>query len=1379
MRNINTFFIELRANAGAIWVDNDSLKFSAPKTFQTNDVYDFIRNHKAQLLSILKENQVFSQDVFLTTEMMKDSSRTFYPLSPAQERLWFIEQFEDGTNAYHMPIAFVLGNEVVEEGVNYALQQIVKRHEVLRSTIQFDSNHQETIQIVHEKPVEVEKLNYHDSDDYETEISNVLNTPFDLSSQYPVRLFLVTIHSSKEARGTERILVVNTHHIATDGLSIGVFQRELTSHYESYIKNDKSIHLPSLPIQYKEYAVWQKSFLSEETLKHQLAYWKNKLTNYETLKLPVDFPRPSVVDYTGDHVDFEIPVDLTHKLKALAQESNVSINSVMLAAFTILLSKYTGQQDIVTGSPVANRHHEQVENLIGFFINVQANRSQLHDQQSFKELIQKIHVDQMEAQAYQDLPFPKLVEELKIPRDTSAHPIFQVMFEVQSIGGTTENTPHFFSPYQLKGVYEIERYDLSMILTDFNQEMIGHIGFATSLFKKQSIAQMVDHYQLLLQQLVEKPVEPYHQFSLLNQQEYTKIIEEWNSTQKEYPVDETIVQLFEKQVNLVPDKIAVKAQGRSLTYRELNEKSNQLAVEVQRVYFQRTQKELKPDTLIALCLDKSVEMLVGIWAVLKAGAAYVPIDPDYPQNRITFMLADMQTDVILTQKGVVENHSESLPQEKTLFIDLSLELYTRNNKSNIQAYSKGTDLAYVVYTSGTTGRPKGVMVEHQSFAQFIYNFHDLLSPKLDTNTLNTLCLTNYVFDIFGLEYALPLVFGHQVTLTSIDEIQEEALVNHQLIQQTPSTLLQLCLMYPHQLSDITCLVGGEALTPAVAEELLMCFKLVTNVYGPAETVIWSSSYDIVNAEEPFIGTPLYNEQVYVLDQYLQPVPIGVVGELYIGGTGVGRGYLNRDKLTQERFVTNPFVEKGATFNRIYKTGDLVKWLPHGVLQYMGRNDDQIKIRGHRVELGEIEKVMSQLDEIKQSCVLIKEKNGDKYLVGYYVADHQHKELDSAAIQAKLTSLLPDYMIPVSMVSMEAFPLTFNGKLNKRALPEVDFQVKKEKYRAPTTDQERRLCQVWEKILNLEKIGMTDDFFEVGGNSILAIQTAHQMTRVLNTTIKVADVFNDKTIQKILENCSLDTKLVKAINPRSNSMAPAMIFVHPASAGSEVYHEIIEHVTPSFNCYGVDNQNVLFPNKTGDLNELATNYLTEFETQYTFGDTVYLVGWSLGGLIAMEMAAILEAQGKKKIRVFVLDTHLMSFCSPDIITLEQKESSDEHVKQMLRDKGYNEEYIQKVASAVPFETKISMSPLSRKLEYTHVTLFKAMQVLANTYSYEQLGFTYANNLDLMVRSLDIIELDCHHLNLLETNAKPIADFILSDPNEQEFFKENKYQTKQSV
>ena len=1174
---IAVFFNELRYNNGAIWLDNGKLKLSTPVKLQTKETKDFVIQNESEIRRILDNNQIFDKQSFSNNPIFKTHSKESI-LSSAQERLWFIEAYESGTNAYHIPLLYELDTDTKTEGLEYAIQQIVLRHEVLRSTIDQGTDIECGMQKVHERPLQIEEVHLTYEQDYKALIKNDIDCPFDLSKEYPIRARFYTIAAVSESSTPKTLLSITMHHIASDGWSVEIFEKELISYYEAYVSKDTTFCLPPLAIQYKDYAIWQKSFLIGEAFNEQLSYWKNKLSGYQVLELPTDYARPSKINYKGDFYTFKINKEISQRLRLLAQNKEVTLNSVMLSSLSVLLGKYTDQDDIVIGSPIANRHHQQTEGLIGFFVNTQANRILLNNSQSFEELMEQVHQDQVEAQLYQDLPFEKLVDALRVERDSSRHPIFQVMFGVQSIGNKEKKAnsekKHLW-PYEVKDLYEIEKFDFSVSIDDSQEELSGEITYATSLFTKDTIARLADHYIYLLDKLIQEPNKAHSEIALLSPIEYNQIVYDWNTTDKEYQKGKTIHQLFQAQVEEVPGNIALVYGNQKLSYAELNEKSNQLARHIRKQFEKRKSQEFIPDTFIAICMDRSLEMVIGTLAILKAGFAYAPIDPNYPQDRIDYILEDTQAELILTQNCICENHNVKLPSDKVINIDLSEDLYAIEDNSNLPNTGQSTDLAYVIYTSGTTGKPKGVMVEHRNILSLVYNDYITLSD-MDVFAF----LSSPVFDAATFELFVPLLNGNKLIIPSeiksiisnINEFKHFLESNAVSVLWLTKTLFENLYYLDNNLFENLnyLIIGGEELDKRIVNKLINSNSKpqhFLNGYGPTESTTFTCTYEMVNTIDGMsvpIGKPINNRNVYILSQNHIPTPIGVVGELYIGGEGLSRGYLNRTELTAERFIKNPFateVDKVKGNTRLYKTGDLVRWLPDGNIEYIGRNDDQVKIHGYRIELGEIEHAMSQIEGVEQVCVLTKSRQTEtgvaKSIVGYYVLDSKFEVLTSAEIQNKLSQVLPNYMVPGSLMAIESFPLTINGKLDKQALPDPEFNSSETAYVKPSTELEKQVCEIWQKLLGLNQVGITNDFFRLGGNSILAIQISHRMSKLLRCNVKVSDIFKYKTIAQLLINVTNQSLItipkVTTDNAVLSFAQERLWFIEQYEEGTSAYH----------------------------------------------------------------------------------------------------------------------------------------------------------------------------------------------------------------------------------
>ena len=1020
--SILIFIYHLINNGIKIWVENEKIQLFVPNSsIFTVKHKNFINRNKIKILNCLKDNQIYSvkQNDILILKTKSHKSR----LSFAQERLWFIERYEEGSNAYNIPIVFSLFNDIKLNILENSIKSVVHRHEVLRTLIK-ENSHGRGYQFVlndKEHPLEIARLEVKDQLELDKAIRKEINHIYDLSTDYPIRVSLYKIINNNITDNNDNgrhYLIIVIHHIAFDGWSLDIFLKELQEYYSYYLDQvngiESKLNLPDLSIQYKDFALWQRSYLSRNRLEEQLNYWKKKLDGYETLNLISDKPRPSHINYEGRDIYFEIDEDTSKCLREVAKELKVSLYTVLLSGYYLMLRIYSNQDDIVLGTAVANRHYSQIENLIGFFVNSLVLRTKINSKNSIKEFIQNLGNEVVEAQLYQDLPFEKLIEELKVAKDTSRHPIFQVMFGIGSFGDELSNSVskkganliNLLEPYKTESSsYNVAKFDLSTFIDDSNSCLRGGFNYATSLYVEATVERFIETYIEILRQISKLSNNKQKQektkiteLRYLTKEQSEEIIYNWNDTDKDYPNNKTIQRLFEEQVEQASDKVAVVYNGIQLTYKELNERANQLAHYIQQIH------DIRPDTLIALCLDRSEHMIISILAVLKAGGAYVPISPSYPDERIRYILEDTHSQVTLTNgvylqklKNINKTREASLtekvrqPVGSIISIDdikVQNELATQS-KTNLITGVTSTNLAYVIYTSGTTGNPKGVMIEHNNVIRLfsaINNWYNFSNSEVWT------LFHSYVFDFSVWEIWGALTYGSKLVIPSYHKHQDlnnyyELCKQEQVtvLNQTPSVFYQFAYIaldkdINNKLFNLKYVIfGGEALNVFQLKSWCDYYgynrpKLI-NMYGITETTVhvtYKSIEDGVLGKSSCIGKIIPDLKAYVLNSDLIPLPIGAIGELYIGGPGLARGYLNRPGLTAERFINNPFQtqddRKKRKNARIYKTGDLVRWLPNGDLEYIGRNDFQVKVRGYRIELEEIESVLSRYEKIgRASC----------------------------------------------------------------------------------------------------------------------------------------------------------------------------------------------------------------------------------------------------------------------------------------------------------------------------------------------------------------------------------------------------------------------------
>ncbi|PHM54490.1 Amino acid adenylation [Xenorhabdus sp. KK7.4] len=1089
-----------------------------------------------------------------------------YPLSFAQERMLFIEQFEQGSDVYHIPYLVQLAQEASLPVLEAAINRLAERHAVLRTVYRSDDQSQQYQQALNTHFVIPSQI----CDDRETLLANArseIATPFDLTTEPSLRLRHYQVANS-------HYLLLLWHHIAMDGWSIDIFMAELAEVYHA-LQSGRDSQLPVLDITYGDYAAWQRDYLLGDVREQQLAYWQQTLAGYESLALPTDHPRPAQVNYQGRDINFTLDAQLSEQLRTLAKTQETTLYTVLLSAFYVTLAKLSGQDDIVIGTPTDNRHHAQTLPLLGMFVNTLPLRAQLQHTDSVTTLITQAHKLVSGAKAHQDMPFEQLVEALNIERDTARHPVFQVIFSVQAFGENPSDGNLPFSPVVLdETLYSPAKFDLSLFLSDGKTAITGCLNYAVSLFNDTSITRIAESYQRVLSAFVAHQQQALSSIDILSAQERHTLLHLWNQTDAPYPQDKTLPQLFEAQVTANPNNVALVFEGKTLTYHQLNERANQLAHAIRERYQQQHNVPMPTDTLIALYLDRSPEMVISILAVLKAGGAYVPVSPDYPPERVQFILDDTQSPCVVTQQKflpTLQAYTQALVTPSALIAADDSRVTEHYSTDNLALAGQASDLAYVIYTSGTTGKPKGVLQTHHNVNRlFTTSQKDYQFDQHDVWVL----FHAYTFDFSVWELWGTLLYGGRLIIPTVECIKDFsqfsrlcAEQNVTVLNQTPGAFYAFIdeavsnsTEFPHLRYVI---FGGDKLNPVQLTPWWDRYgdqkPALINMYGITETTVHVTYKKLTQGDTTAIsriGRPLSDMSAYVLNTAGQLAPIGATGELYIGGAGLARGYLNRPELTAERFIENPFAtekNKEQGYTRLYKTGDLARWLPNGELEYLGRNDFQVKIRGYRIELGEIESALAAHPQVKQAVVIDREYQGNTALIAYLVIEG---ELSDEGLISHLSSRLPDYMLPASFTRIEAIPLTLNGKVDRQALPEPSWS-NKEGYVAPRNTLETRLCAIWQDVLALEQVGIDDNFFRIGGNSLTAIKLIAAIRRTLSTDISLAQLFELKTIAGLATQ--MDTQICTVIPPLAQARYPLsfaqerMLFIEQFEQGSDVYH----------------------------------------------------------------------------------------------------------------------------------------------------------------------------------------------------------------------------------
>jgi amino acid adenylation domain-containing protein len=1185
----------------------------------------------------------------------RQSDLNCFPLSFAQERLWFLHQLEPNNSVYNVARAFRFRGQLNLVAIEQSFNEIVRRHEALRAC--FVTVDGQPVQVINPAlTLKLPIVNLSDLPEEERELEALqiaveeAQRPFDLSRDLLLRTTLLRL--GKE----DHVMLLTMHHIVSDAWSMGVLMREVVTLYEAFSEGKPS-PLPELPIQYTDFAIWQRQWLQGKVLEAQLSYWKQQLDNSpKQLQLHTDRPRPPLQTFRGATQSFILPKTISNSLKVLSREERCTLFITLLAAFQTLLHRYTNQDDIIVGSPIANRNRSEIEGLIGFFVNTLVLRTNLSSNPSFRELLGRVRQVTLEAYTHQDLPFEKLVKELQPERDMSRTPLFQVMFILQNAPLPSLELPGV-TWSRLNGIdNSIAKFDLTLSMADKTSGLEGLLEYNTDLFDAATITRMLGHFQTLLEGIVTNSDRRLSELPLLTAAEQHWLLVEWNASQTDYPNEICIHQLFEAQVEQTPEAVAVVFEDQELTYRELNQRANQLAHHLRSL-------GVEPEVIVGLCLERSLEMVVGLLGILKAGGAYIPLDPAYPPERLSFMLDDAQVLVLLTQQQLVEK----LPEHKAhvVCLDNDCESINRENRENPTSEVTANNLAYVMYTSGSTGTPKGVSVIHRGVVRLVKGadyanlsaeevFLQLAPISFDASTFEIWgCLLNGARLVVMPTHTPSLEeLGHTIGRYQVTTLWLTAGLFHLLVDERLEDLKPL-----RQL-----LAGGDVLSVPHVQKFLQkrenC-KLI-NGYGPTENTTFTCCYAITDPSQIGIsvpiGRPIANTQVYVLDSHLQPVPVGVPGEIYVGGDGLARSYLNRPNLTEEKFIPNSFLNskfkiQNLKGDRLYKTGDLARYLPDGNIEFLGRIDNQVKIRGFRIELGEVESTLSQYPAVRQCAVIARiDTDSDKRLVAYIVADQQQKPTTDE-LRGFLKQKLPDYMMPNAFVFPDALPLTPNGKIDRRALPAPD-RLKLEPastFVPPRDDLEIQLTKIWESVLGKKPISVKDNFFDLGGHSLLAVRLFAQIEKTFGKNLPLATLFQAPNIEELAnvlrqKGWSASWQTLVAIQPGGSK--PPLFCIHPFGGNVLCYRDLAHYLGQEQPVYGL--QAVGLDGKQAPykrVEDMAAHYIREIRAFQPEGSYL-LAGHSSAGMVAFEIAQQLVAGGQKVAVLALLDAY-----SPQLLVRE--------------------------------------------------------------------------------------------------------------------------------
>lgn len=1152
-----------------------------------------------------------------------------YPVSSAQKRMFAFHQFSKKETNYNIPSLLLLEGVLAVQRLEACFRQLVQRHEAFRTS--FEMAEDEIVQKIHGDiafKMDYQELDSQEESLIESEIKAFIE-PFDLGQAPLLRVKLMRLAPKKH------LLMFDMHHIISDGTSMNIFTEEFARLY-------KGEPLEELRIQYKDYAVWENRVLASEAMKEQEAYWTHRFGDeLPVLNLPMDYPRPGTQSFEGESISFVLDELLSRKLKKLSQSVGGTLYMTLLAAYNILLSKYSGQEDIVVGSPIAGRSHADLYNIMGMFVNTLAMRNHPDRKKSFREFLLEVKKNALAAYENQDYQFDKLVEKLNIKRDLSRNAIFDTMFTLQNTGSAELQLEGIhISPYPFER--GVSKFDITLSAEEKGEEIQFELEYCSRLFKRESIQKMIGHFKNILMEVVRAPELKLYEIDMLSSEEKKELLVDFNSTETPYEAHKTICQCFQEQAESTPDHPAVFYEGKSLTYRELNMKANQLARILR-------EKGVLPDSIVGILMERSLEMIIGIMGILKAGGAYLPISPDYPEDRIRYMLEDSKTELLLTQGAL----ADPVRFEGTV-INLEEEQLYQGAEANPEILNTPQHLAYVIYTSGSTGRPKGVMIQHGSVVNLVRALGEAVYDRYK-EPLRVTMIAPYVFDASVKQIFASLLKGHCLCIVpedyrNIGEKLAEYYIKNQIdiSDGTPSHFKLILGDNRELIRDVPVrhfIIGGEALPVDVVKDFLSFFQeekpCITNIYGPTECCVDSTAF-LVDAQKlntlgsiP-IGRPLANYKVYVLDKEHMLQAIGVAGELCIAGEGLARGYLNKPELTAEKFAANPF-EPGE---KMYKTGDLVRWLPDGNIEFLGRMDHQIKIRGYRIEIGEIEALIKSYPAVRDGIVIVHtESGGEKLLAAYIVPETEAIEpYNESALKEYLKKQLPQYMVPALLIKLDSLPLNNNGKIDRFALPKPELlRGAGDGYVAPRSKEEVEMAQIWAKTLGIEKIGIDDDFFDIGGDSFKAIK----LVRSISKDLGVMELFKNPTIRQLTVYLAKDTEeervmLHELTKPLADKDRRVSLVCFPYGGGSAISYQALAGVLPKgYSLYSVELPGHDYSRPEEALTAIedsAARCLAEIKQKVK--GPIVLYGHCLGATMAAFLAYELEAAGIQVEGVFV-------------------------------------------------------------------------------------------------------------------------------------------------
>lgn len=1234
--SVSAFLSDLRARGIEITADGDQLRCSAPKGALTPELRRRIAGQKEEILSFFRKAQlVADHELPPIAPVCRDGK---IPLSYGQRRMWYLYMLDPSATYNNIPTAYRLRGKLDIPVLEKSFQQIALRHESIRTSFALDNEtpYQRIASTIDIRLNPVTDFTAIPSDVLEQELDKLINSEIDLPFNFTDGpLFRVKLIRLGE---NDHVLFFMVHHAIWDAWSFDIFMHELVVLYEHFSKGMPS-PLPPLPVQYGDYTVWHRNWLQSGQEARELAYWKEQLKGeLSFLNLPFDRPRPKAMSTQGDTATLALPQQLINELTVLGNKESATLFMVLLAALHVLLYRYTRQEDIIIGVPTQCRIHPDAEKLIGFFVNTLPIRLSLSGNPSFRELLDRERKCCINAFRHQNLPFDRMVEELNPERLANITPLCQVMFTLQDVR-TREPMMGDIPLQQVIIRRHVAGLDLSFWVRQTADGMGGAIEYSTDLFDAETIRRFLANYTALLYAIAANPDMAIARLDVLSEEEKHLVLDDWNRTERPYASEVPAYELFERQAGQTPAAIAAVFENEGITYRELNARANQLARYLQ-------QQGVGPEKLVGIFVERSLSMLVGLLGILKAGGAYVPLDPLFPRERLSFMLQDAGVSVLVTQQSLQAELQVSL-EVNVVCIDADWGKISRESSDNLTGKAAANHLTYVLYTSGSTGLPKGVQITHQALVNFLCSMREELGITAEDILL---AVTTLSFDIAGLELFLPLIAGAKVVIAP-REVAADGERLAVLLEKSGATIMQATPVTWRMLLEggwqgnkkLTILCGGEAFPADLAGPLLERSARVWNMYGPTETTIWSTVYRMCLKDGPvLIGRPIANTRIYILDDTMMPVPIGATGELYVGGAGVAWGYLNRPELTEERFISCSFTNN--TQERLYRTGDIARYRNDGTIECLGRVDFQVKIRGYRIELGEIEAVFQKHPAVQSVIVDARDTgNGDKRLVAYFIGVSSEEAPSVQTLREFARTMLPEYMVPSAYVLLDHFPLTPNGKIDRKALPEPGAGAHadvSDAYAPPRNEIEMTIVSLWQSLLQVKQVGIHDSFFDLGGHSLLALQLFARLEKIFHKQLPLATLFEAPTIEQLgaivaSQNWKPSWDSLVPIQPGGSK--PPFFCMHGAGGNVLLYRDLARHLGPDQPFYGLQAKGLdgTTPFQT-TIEDMARDYVKEIRELQPEGP-YYLGGYCLGGAIAYEIACMLSSQGQRVGVVAMFDT----------------------------------------------------------------------------------------------------------------------------------------------